>query len=148
MKSAAFLTAVLVATSILPTPAGACSFSWKRGYSPREIQVRSDIRRVEGIFRVVETHGQRDSDGFLEDGMIHGTIETPDGKRWDTIQSFSRLAVDCVAYPKPVADAKGVFWIKRVTTQGRHELMLWDGEHFSEDASQAQRKNMQKAKTK
>lgn len=115
---------------IAASPAAACSFSWKPGWSPDEIKAREDVRMVRGTFHVVGTEGDANADGMLENGWIYGRLQTRRGTGWDTVQDYSLFAVECAAYRKPTSDARGVFWIERQRTDGRYKLLLWEGDYL------------------
>ena len=113
----------------IPQPAQACSFSWKPGHSPKEIKHRSDVRRIEGTFRVLDMKGTVDGDGQLFEGTIHGRVETKRGKRFDTIQDYSQFVMECGADRRPVSDGTGIFWISRTKQNGTYKMRLWEGQY-------------------
>lgn len=118
--------AAMMATS----PALACSFSWGSGQSPGEIRKRADVRKIEGVFRYGSGQGVLDEQGELYRGRITGRVEARTGRVWNTIQLFDQLLVECAAYHKPVADARGTFWISRHKSDGRYNMLLWEGEYL------------------
>jgi hypothetical protein len=126
-----FAVAACLAMLAAAPLAHACSFSWGPGSSPAEIRVRDDVRMVRGTFRFGEARGEVGEDGVLVSGWIYGRIETRRGTHWNTIQPYHQFLVECAAYPRPAADANGIFWIKRHGTDGRYELLLWEGEYLA-----------------
>lgn len=136
-KGALMLAAGLAAT--FASPAAACSFSWAPGHSPDEIKARDDVRLVKGIFRFEVGRGDVREDGMLDRGTIYGHLETERGTGWKTVQPFDQFSVDCAAYLRPTADAKGSFWISRRKTGGRYELLLWEGTYLAQQGSEAGR---------
>jgi hypothetical protein len=131
----AILLAALAALAT-PLPAEACSASWKRGWSPKEIKRRADVREVEGTWRLSELQGQRYTDGdgqeWVIDGRFTGRIETARGWVWETWHEPPDERTTCYVgrYFKPVADAKGRFWITRSKVDGRYRILLWEGEYL------------------
>lgn len=122
--------AILIATALLLTaaPAHACSFSWERGYSPREIRENPGMRTVTGTFRFIQNpeNGQvmTDSEGFFL-----GRIDGPRGRSWRTTQlPITEIAIECAAYVAPTGNGwTGTFWISRERQRGgRHFLMLFE----------------------
>jgi len=139
MRSASlFAVAASLAILAAARPAYACSFSWAPGSSPADIRARSDVRMVRGTFRVGEARGEVGDDGVLVSGWIYGRIETRRGTHWNTVQPYHQFLVECAAYPRPTADANGIFWIKRRGTDGRYELLLWEGEYLARPESRRQ----------
>ena len=130
MRPGPSVAAVCLAVLAGQAPAHACSFSWKPGYSPREIKLRTDVRLVRGIFHVVDVQGTVTPDGELDTGTIYGRLDTKRGTGWDTVQNYSHFSVECGAYRKPTAEAKGIFWIERRQTDGRYAMLLWEGEYL------------------
>jgi len=120
-------------------PAHACEFSWKPGWSPKEIKdpERTDVRRVVGVFHITAIEGQAGQDGYLDSGWISGRVETLRGTGWDMIQSYDRFSIECGASREPTRDAKGVFWIARARKDGRYEMLAWEGEYLPDPPSQS-----------
>ena len=114
----------------------ACSFAWKRGWSPEEIKKRYDVREVRGVFRLSELTGHRftDEDGseWIENAVFEGTIEPRRGKPWRTYHPAPDMRTTCYvgSYFKPTADAEGTFWISRKKVDGRYQILLWEGEYI------------------
>lgn len=130
MRFGPLAVATCLAVLVGQPPAYGCSFSWQPGYSPEEIKVREDVRMVRGVFRVGDAFGQVDDEGGLVSGTISGRLETRRGTGWDTTQYYDQLSVECGAYHKPTADARGVFWIERQRKDGRYAILLWEGEYL------------------
>jgi len=131
---AAILIALTMAAS--PPAAHACSFSWKRGWSPDEIKQREDVRAVQGTWRMGALEGERftDEEGqeWVRDGRFVGRIEEEHGVRWSTwhLAPDERTTCSAGTYFNPMADAKGTFWIARRKVDGRFEILLWEGEYL------------------
>lgn len=132
MKRLAALSLAL-ATLTMPTLAEACSASWARGWSPREIKRRADVREVKGTWRMEALDGRHvtDADGqeWVVGGRFIGRIEAPRGWGWATWHEPPDETTTCSIgmYFKPTADAKGTFWIARSKVDGRYRILLWEG---------------------
>jgi hypothetical protein len=118
---------IVVATALLAAaPAQACTFTWERGYSPREIRANPEMRTVTGTFRFIQnpTNGHIVTDS---EGYAFGRISAP-GRHWDTVQlPLNEISIECGAYTAPTGnDATGTFWISRERQRGRYLLMLWE----------------------
>lgn len=128
------LNALAAILALVSTPASACSFTWKKGWSPDEIKERSDVRKVKGTYRLVEVAGERftDDDGeeWVRDASYHGRLNTLRGTGWDTYHEPRLQELTCIYYFKPEADAKGTFWISRKKVDGRYRILLWEGEYL------------------
>ena len=119
---------ILISGALLlsATPAAACTFTWERGYSPREIRANPEMRTVTGTFRFIQNpandHIVTDSEGYA-----FGRITAP-GRHWDTVQlPLSEISIECGAYTAPTGNgATGTFWISRERRHGRYFLMLWE----------------------
>lgn len=113
--------------SLPPMTAEACSFSWERGYSPREIRENPGMRTVTGTFRFIQNpeNGQVMTDS---EGYFLGQIDGPRGRTWRTTQlPITEIAIECAAYVAPTSNgATGTFWISRERQHGRYFLMLWE----------------------
>jgi hypothetical protein len=133
IRSAALLLALAAVAA--PGAAEACTFSWKRGFSPEEIKRRPDVREVKGTWRMSALEGERftDDEGqeWVRGGRFTGRIETTRGTRWSTWHRPPDMTTTCYigSYFKPEADAKGTFWIARRKVGGRFEILLWEGEY-------------------
>lgn len=138
----AALTLALV-TLTMPTLAEACSTSWARGWSPREIKRRADVRMVKGTWHMEALEGRRETDAegqeWVIDGRFIGRIETPRGWAWATWHEAPDEITTCFAtmYFKPTGDAKGTFWIARSKVEGRYRILLWEGEYLPQSAPEA-----------
>jgi hypothetical protein len=131
-----YLLLLSLPTATVHAPAQACSFSWKKGWSPKEIKRRSDVRKVTGVFRLKELKGERrtDSEGteYVINGEFVGTLESNGGVVRNTIHEAPDDTTTCRygSYFKPEADAKGTFWISRTKKDGRYPILLWEGEYL------------------
>jgi len=136
--------AVLLALAAIaaPLPAEACSASWQRGWSPKEIKRRADVRMVKGTWHMEALEGRRvtDAEGqeWVMDGRFTGRIETARGWVWATWHEAPDERTTCFVgmYFKPTADAKGTFWIARSKVDGRYRILLWEGEYLPLPAPQ------------
>jgi hypothetical protein len=128
MKAALASLAIAAGLAVQAAPAEACTFSWARGQSPREIRENPDMRRVSGTFRFIEGQGANGHDRRLARSWVLGRIDSPNGRYWNTIQwPLNEFAIECGAYLAPTANgATGTFWISRDRTGGRYRLMLWE----------------------
>lgn len=130
------LATLLALQGVQVPDASACTFSWKRGWSPDEIKTRYDVREVRGTFRLAELTGRRftDEEGvqWIQNGIYEGTIEPRRGKPWRTFHPAPDMRTTCYAgtYFKPTADARGTFWISRKKVDGRYQILLWEGEYI------------------
>jgi hypothetical protein len=117
-------------------PVDACSFSWKKGWSPNEIKRRADVRRVEGVFTLKELVGERHTDpegiDWVSDGKFIGALESKNGVIRNTVHEAPDDTTTCRygSYFKPEANAKGSFWISRTKKDGRYQILLWEGEYL------------------
>ena len=113
--------------AFLPMTAEACTFTWERGYSPREIRENSELLVVTGTFRFVQdpATGRLVTDSR---GWPYGRIESPRGQHWNTVQlPLYEISIECGAYTAPTGnDATGTFWIARERENGRHWLLMWE----------------------
>lgn len=113
-----------------PMVAEACSFSWRRGYSPAEIRENPALREVTGTFRFMQDpvtgHIVTDARGWA-----YGRIDSARGRYWNTVQvPLDQISIDCGAYTAPTGnDATGTFWISRERRNRRYRLMLWEGRY-------------------
>lgn len=134
IRRAAVLLALGLAV-LAPPPAHACTFAWKRGWSPEEIKQRPDVRMVEGTWAMQTLEGDRtvDEEGqhLVINGRFLGRITAKRGTRWSTWHRAPDHTTTCYvgSYFKPEADAKGTFWIARRKVGGRFEILLWEGEY-------------------
>ena len=132
------LLALLAATNLVglgaSDPAQACSFSWTKGHSPRDIPRRADVWKVTGDFVIVDAKTGAVVPPGTEFNLTEdkremlGRIDRKRGKPLMTKQLyFEEWAIDCgfVLTPQnPVSD--GVFWIERKADKnGRHRMMMW-----------------------
>lgn len=127
--------ALLLALAALaaPLPAEACSFSWVKGSSPRDIPRRADVFAVRGEFKFVDGRtGEEVPAGASEipfepaSGELLGRIVRKNGKVVLTRQFYSEFSVECAAYLAPLSAGTGRFWLeKRRGKGGRYRLLLW-----------------------
>jgi hypothetical protein len=119
---------VVTALLLVAGPAQACTFTYERGYSPREIRENPGMRTVTGTFRFI----QNPETGFVatdSEGYFLGRIDGPRGRSWRTTQlPITEIAVECAAYIAPTGSGwTGTFWISRERQRGgRHFLMLFE----------------------
>ena len=125
----------LCLAAMSPQGASACTLEWLPGYSPEEIKERSDVRMIQGTFRVEEFVGEPLGDDpelgpIFRDARFLGHIESRSGGEWSTIHDAPEATtLTCYRYLKPTNDASGTFWISRRREGGRFELLLWEGEY-------------------
>lgn len=127
--------ALLLAFAVLAAPpaAHACSFSWVKGSSPRDIPRRADVFAVRGEFKFVDGRtGEAMPEGVSElwpepnGGELLGRIVRKGGKIMLTRQYYSEFSVECAAYLAPLSAGTGRFWLeKRRGRDGRYRLLMW-----------------------
>ncbi len=123
----------LAAALLVPHGAQACSFTWAKGYSPRDIQRRADVFVVRGKFQFVDGRtGEDIPEGVSEiwpepgTGDLLGRIERKSGKTMLTRQFYSEFSVECQAYLAPLAAGAGRYWLeKRRGKDGRYRILMW-----------------------
>lgn len=130
--------ALLLAFAVLAAPpaAHACSFSWVKGSSPRDIPRRADVFEVRGEFRFVDGRSGEDiPKGVTEfwpepdTGDVLGQIVRKDGKIMLTRQYYNEASVECQAYLAPLSPGSGRFWLeKRRGKDGRYRILMWKPE--------------------
>lgn len=131
-RHAALLLA-LAGALLVPQAGHACSFSWAKGHSPREIPRRGDVFEVRGEFRFVDGRtGEDFPEGASEipfepsTGDLLGRIVRKNGKVMLTRQFYSEFSVECQAYLAPLAATNGRFWLeKRRGKDGRYRILMW-----------------------
>lgn len=125
---------VAMAGALLAPQAGqACSFSYSKGKSPREIPLRADVFEVRGEFRFVDGRtGEEIPEGTGEvqfepgTGDLLGRIVRKNGKVTLTRQYYSEFSVECQAYLAPLSAGSGRFWLeKQRGKDGRYRILLW-----------------------
>lgn len=127
--------ALLLALAVLAAPEAvqACSFSWSKGYSPRDIPRRADVFEVRGEFRFVDGRtGEDIPKGVTEvwpepgTGELLGRIVRKNGKVTLTRQYYSEFSVECQAYLAPLSAGSGRYWLeKRRGKDGRYRILMW-----------------------
>jgi hypothetical protein len=135
IRRAAMLLAMAGAL-LVPHGAEACSFSYMKGHSPRDIPRRADVFEVRGEFRFVDGRtGEDIPEGVSEvpfevtTGDLLGRIVRKNGKVMLTRQFYSEISVECAAYLAPLAAATGRFWLeKRRGKDGRYRILMWKPE--------------------
>jgi hypothetical protein len=112
--------------------ASACSTNFDAEAYARQVEARTDVRRLEGRF-VVDRVERRDenADAYVH-GVIYGHVISDD-RTYPTVQTFTEPEVSCLIYPKPALDAEGAFYITRAASDGRFEMLLWEGHYLGED---------------
>lgn len=129
----AALVLALAGALLVPHGAEACTFTYAKGSSPREIPRRADVFEVRGEFRFVDGRtGEAIPDGASEiwpepgTGQLLGRIVRKNGKVMLTRQFYSEFSVDCQAYLAPLSAGKGRFWLeKRRGKDGRYRILMW-----------------------
>lgn len=132
MRRAAMLLAIAGAL-LVPHGAEACTFSYVKGYSPRDIPRRPDVVAVRGDFRFVDGRtGEEIPEGASEiwpepaSGDLLGRIVRKGGKVMLTRQRYSEFSVECGAYLAPLSAVTGRFWLeKRRGKDGRYRILMW-----------------------
>ncbi len=133
MSRRAALLLALAGALLVPQTGHACSFSWSKGSSPRDIPRRGDVFEVRGEFRFVDGRtGEDIPEGVSEvqfepgTGDLLGRIVRKNGRVMRTRQFYSEISVDCQAYLAPLAAATGRFWLeKRRGKDGRYRILMW-----------------------
>lgn len=133
MKTAILATSFLFLALATAAPARACSFSWKEGYSPKEIPHRDDVVVVKGNFVFVDAATGVDvtpeTEFKLDQGEALGRIERKGRKPILTKMYYSDVMLECGAYLGPPGDVCGKFWIElKRDKQGRRRLLMWKSE--------------------
>ena len=130
MKRLALAVCLLAGLAMSAQPAQACSFSWKPGYSPREIPLRDDVLRIKGDFVFIDAvTGEEvppNTPFNLQDGDAFGVIKRKGRKPVQTRMAYNDILIHCGAYAGPNGNVSGTFWVKRRRDkQGRYRLLLW-----------------------
>lgn len=115
-------------------PANACSFSWAKGYSPKQIPRRLDVWKVKGDFTPIDAKTGADlavGDDFHlveETGEMLGRIDRKHHKPVLTKQYYlEEWMIDCGMLKTPQWPAIGTFWLeKKRDRQGRYRMLLWE----------------------
>lgn len=115
-------------------PANACSFSWGKGYSPKQIPRRLDVWKVKGHFTPVDAKtgadlGVGDEFYLTEDtGEMLGRIDRKHHKPVLTKQYYLEdWMIDCGMLKVPQWPESGTFWLeKKRDRQGRYRVLLWE----------------------
>lgn len=130
VKTSALILALCAALGA--QPAHACSFSWNKGYSPKEIPHRADVWKVKGDFTLIDAKTgdvpQGDEINLTEDGReLLGRITRKGHKPIETRQYFyEEWMIDCGMGLTPQQPTSGTFWLKRQRDKsGRYRLMMW-----------------------
>jgi hypothetical protein len=145
MRRPLLLTLLLALPATLPfTPVHACSVNWKKGFSPKEVRRRPDVKEIKGTYKLEALAGDRSRD---EDGVervygarLLGTITSDSGRKWKTIhEPVLETGITCVdarnaEFQTPERDAQGTFWIAIGTKRGRHTLRDWEGKYLPRPA--------------
>ena len=142
MKRFVVLAAVsFLLVSAFPQSAAACSWSYKQGFSPEDVQRRTDVIVIEATFRFEEMRGEPgvndEGEEALIDPEVVGHIEMG-ARRWPTIHNPQRGFATCI-FPEtgPAADASGTFWITERREHGRYRILYWEGEYLRPEQAQA-----------
>jgi hypothetical protein len=131
--------------ALAATGAVACSMDMRPVRERVEkIKADPDVRLVKGVFHFEEVRGEPMNDpdhpGWLLDAVILGKVETLRGTAFETAHAAPDESTTCYVgtYFKPVTEASGTFYLSRRKTDGRYELLHWDGEYLPVRSGAAQ----------
>jgi hypothetical protein len=116
-----------------PGTAAACSTNFDAQSYAREVEARRDVQRLDGRFFVDRVERRDGPDDAYVHGFIYGHVVTDEGRAYPTVQTFTEPQISCLIYPKPALDGEGTFFITRSDTQGRFEMLLWEGAYVDDD---------------
>jgi hypothetical protein len=139
-RLAVLVGTALVTAAALAVPAQACSVSPSPEIRREELKQDPHYRRVKGRFTVTATELSGNASGDLV-GMITGRIDTERGTGWDVVVEYNSFLIECVYFFAPTIDATGTFWINRRAVDGRHEIMMWEGDYTPEALERWRREN-------
>ncbi|HEY6815263.1 MAG TPA: hypothetical protein VI168_06975 [Croceibacterium sp.] len=114
--------------------ASACSADFDPETYARQIEDRTDVRRLEGRFLVDRVERRDEGTDAYVHGVIYGHVIGGDGRTYPTVQTFTEPQISCLSYTKPTLDAEGTFYITRSASDGRFEMLLWAGRYLGEDS--------------
>ena len=95
---------------------------------------RDELRKVRGTYRVFSAsrRSEKQFGQIVDVATYYGRITTKGGRTFDTLHEDDGSIILCGTFDTPVADAQGIFYLKRgrAENEASYQLVDWEGSYL------------------